>query len=352
MGLGLTILAYSRPFEGFVFSLPVAVVVAAWLLGKKSPKLQVTLRRVVLPLILVLSLAAIFLGYYLWRVTGSPFRMPYQIERQTYAVAPYMLWQHERPEPQYRNPVIRKMYVEEELLGYRFFRSFPGLLLKVYIGWTFFFGPLLTFPLLMLAMTLPRGFSLRSISGKSWILLYLLVACVISWIVESFYNPHYSAPATGLFLLLVLISIQRLRSWNAQGLSLSRAIVVICALSFAIRIFAQPLRIPVRKSFEPAWHEAPLPDFGRASIQRKLMQTPGEHLVFVRYAPDHEPFAEWVYNDADLDRAKVVWARDMGIAENQRLLSYFKDRQAWLLEADENPPKPTSYQSNVAGIPR
>src|SRR5437667_1687631 len=42
------------------------------------------------------------------------------------------------------------------------FRSFPGLLMKVYIGWCFFLGPVLTLPLLMLAFSLPYGFSWRS----------------------------------------------------------------------------------------------------------------------------------------------------------------------------------------------
>src|SRR6266567_7537092 len=38
MGLGLAILANSRPYEGFVISLPIGVVILAWLLGKnRSP---------------------------------------------------------------------------------------------------------------------------------------------------------------------------------------------------------------------------------------------------------------------------------------------------------------------------
>jgi hypothetical protein len=62
-------------------------------------------------------------------------------------------------------------------------------------------------------------------------------------------------------------------------------------------------------------------------------------LAIVRYKPDHGWDREWVYNDADIDRAKVVWARDMGSAQNQELISYFKDRQVWLVEPDETPLK-------------
>ncbi len=53
---------------------------------------------------------------------------------------------------------------------------------------------------------------------------------------------------------------------------------------------------------------------------------------------------EWVYNRADIDAAKVVWARDMSPAENRELLDYFRDRRAWLVEADAAPPKVTPYQ--------
>jgi len=279
------------------------------------------------------------MGYYLWRVTGSPVRMPYQIERQEYAVAPYMIWQPVRPEPAYRNPVMRKMYVEEELVGYRVFRSFPGFLLKLYIGWTFFHGPVLTFPLLMLLVTLPRDFSWRDVNSSNRILLFVFTACVAGWTLETFYNPHYSAPATGLILLLVLIAMCRLREWGAAGLFLARAVSVICVLSFSLRTVAAPLRISLPEFYEFNWYQKPSPTFGRAAIEKQLMAMPGKQLVIVHYDSSHEPFAEWVYNEADIHGSRIIWAREMDPAENQRLLAYFKDRQVWLLEADEKPPR-------------
>ena len=50
-----------------------------------------------------------------------------------------------------------------------------------------------------------------------------------------------------------------------------------------------------------------------------------------------------MYNKADIDGTKVVWARDMGFSENEELLRYFKDRRAWLVEPDETPPKVSPY---------
>jgi hypothetical protein len=58
-------------------------------------------------------------------------------------------------------------------------------------------------------------------------------------------------------------------------------------------------------------------------------------------------FDEWVYNEADIDGSKIVWAREMDAAENAKLMDYFKDRQIWLLEADEQPPKLSLYPNTM-----
>ena len=76
---------------------------------------------------------------------------------------------------------------------------------------------------------------------------------------------------------------------------------------------------------------------------RRLEQLAGRQLVIVRYSPGRDPFEEWVYNDADIDNAKVVWAREMTPAENEELINYFKDRRVWLLQADEKPARLSPY---------
>jgi hypothetical protein len=81
----------------------------------------------------------------------------------------------------------------------------------------------------------------------------------------------------------------------------------------------------------------------RAVLVKKLERIPGKHLVIVRYAELHNPHNEWVFNGADIDDGKVVWARDMGPAQNEKLLAYFKDRQIWVVMADSAPKQIAPY---------
>jgi hypothetical protein len=87
----------------------------------------------------------------------------------------------------------------------------------------------------------------------------------------------------------------------------------------------------------------------RAYILQQLKEQGGQHLVLVRYGPQHSYFNELVYNEADIDRAQVVWARDMGTLQNRRLLEYFQDRRVWLLEIndDSSIPQPLAFDKGV-----
>jgi hypothetical protein len=98
----------------------------------------------------------------------------------------------------------------------------------------------------------------------------------------------------------------------------------------------------VRIQLELPW---PRGDLARARILRDLENTPGRHLIIVQYSDMHDPDREWVYNRADIDRARTVWARDMGEDENERLIRYFSDRKIWLLMADHAVPVLQPYQS-------
>ena len=128
LATGISILALSRPYEGVLLCLPVGVALGYWVFyGKNRPKASVLIRRAAFPLMLIVAAVA-WLGYYDYRAFGSPLTLPYTVNRATYAMAPYFVWQAQRPEPKYRHAVMRNYYYETEVKIYSNARSVPKYL--------------------------------------------------------------------------------------------------------------------------------------------------------------------------------------------------------------------------------
>jgi hypothetical protein len=330
--VGLVVLANSRPFEGLVLSLPVLALLLAWLAGKRRPPLGVALGRVALPLGLVLLPAGAAMGYYNYRITGDPLRLPYQLHEARYAVAPLFLWQGLRPEPSYNYPVLRSFHAGWACEAYRehdspaaFARLSAG---KVRVLWKFFLGATLAVPLVALGWVVrDPWFRFAALAGGVLLAGMLLLTGVI---------PHYAAPAAGLVYLLVVQGLRHLRAWRWRGRPVGRRLACGVVLNSAL--------LCVAAVGYAAWTFVP-GDWAqeRAALLRRLRETPGEHLVIVRYSPGHREDQEWVYNEADIDRARVVWARERGHGLDRALLEYFRGRSVWLLEADVAPPKLLPY---------
>jgi hypothetical protein len=164
--------------------------------------------------------------------------------------------------------------------------------------------------------------------------------------------PHYLAPFIGALYVLLLQAMRYLRAWRPggqpSGLFLARAIPVICLALVAVRLFAEPLHVDIGHWPATSMWYGPAPSgTERARMLAKLESYPGRQLAIVRYAPDHAPFDDWVYNAADIDKSKVVWARDMDAQSNAEILQYFADRTVWLVEPDYDPPKLSPYLSQV-----
>ena len=68
--------------------------------------------------------------------------------------------------------------------------------------------------------------------------------------------------------------------------------------------------------------------------------------MIVHYSSKHSPDQEWVYNGADIDDSKVVWAREMDPKSDAQLTGYFKDREVWLLNADSKPARVVPYDAD------
>ena len=122
-------------------------------------------------------------------------------------------------------------------------------------------------------------------------------------------------------------------------------IPVVCVVLVAARLYAAPLKLDLGRFREINWYGSEPEGAQRARTLAKLASYVGPQLAIVRYAPGHSYFDEWVYNSPNIDKSKVVWARDMGGAANQELLRYFQNRTVWLVQPDFDPPRITPYTS-------
>src|SRR5207248_1323310 len=121
---------------------------------------------------------------------------------------------------------------------------------------------------------------------------------------------------------------------------------VLCLALAALRLGAEPLHLRLDGDPWLGWYGGTKPmATARAHLETELESKPGPQLAIVRYSPDHivTCFNDWIANAADIDKSKVVWARDMDPASNRELFTYFKNRKVWLVEPDFNPPRVSPY---------
>jgi hypothetical protein len=337
MGVGLVILANTRPYEGLVFSLPFATAASVWMFKQRRIPKPAVFRRILLPLMLVLAATGGAMGYYFWRVTGNALVMPYQVNRQTYAIAPYFIWQKPRPEPVYHHAEMQNFYVNWELRSYEEGATFLGfahrLANRAGMLWAFFVGPVFTLPLL----AFPWLFRDR----KMRLPLIAAATVMAGNVVETWTFDHYLAPAVGLFFLLIVQCVRHLRLYKLRGRpvghGLVRAVVLVCISMVILRVVAMATGARIEPARQLEANQK------RTIVARELQAMPGKQLVIVHYGRTHVPHEDWINNRADIDASKIVWARDMGDAQNVELLIYFKDRRAWRINADDPAAKLESY---------
>ena len=341
MGIGIILLATSRPYEGILLCLPVAFVLGRWMLtGSNRPEMGILLRRAALPLALIVAAGA-WMGYYDHRAFGNALTPPYAVDRATYAMAPYFVWQSARPEPIYRHAVMRKFYRQIELSEFEEIHSISGFVPRTLIkgarGLLFFAGIALLPPLIMLRRVL--------IDRRIRFLVLCVLVLIAGMLIEIFMIPHYLAPFAAAFYAIGLQAMRHLRVWSPEGrpvgAGLVRLIVTISIAMAGLRLYAAPLHLTLHEwpasDWTDQWYGPG--EFGsqRVHIESELKSLPGDQLAIVRYSANHNPMDEWVYNAADIDHSKVIWAREMDPAENRELIRYYKDRHVWLVQPDMQP---------------
>ncbi len=347
IGVGVAILALTRPYEGILLCLPVGIVLGRWLWkGANRPDAAAAVRLAAAALVVVF-VALSWLSYYDLKAFGKATTLPYTADRAQYAMAPYYMWQHARPAPHYRYAALRNFYQKGEMDFFNKIHTRKGFLpyslAKVAFTGLFYAGFTLLLPMLMVR----RVFLDKRIR--------FLVVCVLvlaaGLTIEIYLLPHYVAPFVAAFYAIGLQAMRHLRLWKPDGkpvgLTMVRLTVLSCVALAGLRLVAEPLHLtppewpPSNWNF--TWFGPEHYGAARAKVESQLEQNPGPQLAIVRYSSSHNPLDEWVYNSPDIDHSKVVWARDADSVDNTQLTHYYCNRKIWLVEPDAFPVRVTPY---------
>jgi hypothetical protein len=337
-GIGAVILMHSRPFEGGILTaIALAILAPVFLRGFRIHP-RAFLIRIAAPAALVLALGTAGLGYYCYRVTGKPTLMPYQVNRRTYGWPENLAFL--RPQKvSISDPILKEMY-DLEVAHHDIYGSAPALIenlvTRLFDNWAYLIGPVLTIPLL---------FAFARCFGRAKLLILLFAAMVVVNLSQLLLYPYHLAPVVPVLFCLIAFGAQYIygfltRVAGARSYYFAALLPVALLLTVGLKLFSDTIDIPPSSYWERGYE---LQRDTRADITRWLKRRPGKHLVIVHYAHDHPVNQEWVYNGADIPGSKILWAREVSDDSDRELINYYKDRHAWLVQADVSPQQIVPY---------
>lgn len=342
LGTGLAIHLLVRQFESVFLLLAVAAYFAPEV--KRALRTRVWLRPAGTA---ALAVAAALLITLLQNkaVTGSWTTLPEQLSQYEYGVPAALTFQTP-PEPHHpltpqqaaEYQAQRAFFQGPETVGTYLLR----LEYRVRFYRFFFLPPLYLAALAFLFRLRERRFA--------WVAFTLALFALGTNFFPAF-QYHYIAGVTCLFVLVAVAGLERISHITVRGqpagFEAAGLILLLCLGQFLFWYgmhAADDAEVSRNARQFETWdglnHRNPA---RRIYVARELAQVPGKLLVFVHYGPRHIFQDEWVYNAADIDGSRIVWARDLGATENQELLRYFPDRIALLLDPDAAPPQLSAY---------
>ena len=325
LGLGLSLQILSRPFEATFLALAIVLWLAATFLLKQPWKpLAAALAPLSFALLLVLLQNK--------AVTKRWPTMPYVLSRYQYGVPTTLTFQP--------NPIPHRQLTAEQEFDYKAQSAIHGSHPETFQSYTT--RLIYRFRYLRFFLLPPLFLAVLFIRRHLWALGIILLFALGTNFYPYFY-PHYIAALTCLFILLSIAGLQRMDNASRQ------LVLVLCFASFAFWFGVYALADPAVFAVTDyqSWNYINTGDpQGRVAINSQLRNSPGQQLVFVRYAPFHR-FEEWVHNDADIEHSQTVWANDLGSDENRKLLHYYPNRTPWLLEPDVHPPALKPYSTDT-----
>jgi hypothetical protein len=331
--IGIAILANSRPFEGGVLVLLTFGALLWWTRGNFSVWLRPA---VVLPLAIILLSTAGAMAYYNFKTTGSPTTLPHSVNAHAYFLAPaFWIMPPYTPEHRvYRDPSWRD-YMERDFMGYKKVRHDPTHLVAEMCS--------IAIPMLVgqgaglaLVFLIACAIPLAAAIPRLRLAFVILILFSSAMLLNRYAAPQYLAPGVAVLFVVAMFGLRLLRCVRLGRQHIGQALVA-SIIGLAGSLFFVDSAQTIYNSTHSS--VATTPVAFRRQITARLASEPGMQLVLVRYAANHSPYDEILYNGPDIDAQKIVWAYDLGPEADRPLLDYYRNRKVWLVQPDG--PRPT-----------
>lgn len=341
IAFGCGLILFSRPFDGgIVCAMLVLSLVPPTLKWFRQPTQEwpSIFRFLCSTALPALSISIVFVGLQVVinvEVTGKWFQLPYQLHEKQYGVAPLFIWgTPNQPTLGHRFAELATYHQGYSLQSWNEARSVSGYMTqlgnrtgKILTHWGFGFAVV---P--MAILTWRKG---RRRFG--WLLVIaasaLLVINLVPWVM-----PAYVASIIPLAILLFAFVLKRFATWIATrfhstktkaSLQLRAEWATLLCL-FSCQLLALSYTCYARASYQAGWE----PNWAqkRQDIIADLNTSSESHLILVQYDDGHDVNEEWVYNEAELTNAKMVWGRFASADLNRQFIEGYPNRKVWLLK--------------------
>lgn len=365
MTIGGFILVNSRPFEGTLTMLPPLMVLLVWLLRDKANQTSKKLSLLVFPgaIITVIGFSAMFYQYY--QVTGNAFTLPYSVHHKQYYPTPLFIFQsinqsatkgNERIRKvydNYKSPPILENFLKIEGLPYSLYLSpIYGFIYLIIALPLFFLSPCLA---ILLYCSLPI-----IIKRNKWLLLIIVTiiftfACMSLGIWWDQY--HYCASLTSCFFLLIAEGFRLFYLMSKRGRERQLVFITLIVLTIVSFIYIQYIQLYSYEQFyrkDDSLKEKTLifeslslnksveikitdrATFFRHELEEIIKILPDRYMAVVSYDINYDLHDEIVYNKADIENAKLIWAHDLSDEKNASLFEYYNNRKILMIRVSDS----------------
>lgn len=352
MTLGGVILVNSRPFEGTITMIPALLLLLFRILSSSRIAFSQKLTQIVLPGFFITCLTLCAMGYFNYRITGSALRLPYTEHQSQYFSTPLFIFQNKVEATNSENRRLRELYgllhssgLIRDIHSYNLpdVKYLYPVYAFVYLWLHLLFA--LVYPPLLLFFVFSLFFVVRASKWMRFVLFTIVFAFACISFATYWDFTHYVAPLVCFFYLLLVQGFRYflIRAQKAKKLKLTFLLLILLTLSSAYyRQF---------KTYEWVFdlvHTIEKQDFSNTELKltesqtfdikvtatqyRGLIEETAEkdaqkYLIIVDYDKSFHSFDEIVFNRADFQNAKVIWALSLSEEKNHALLNFYPDRK-------------------------